>query len=169
MDRVTATFFSNRLMQQAFRRTALLVAALPAAIGTLGCYAYLPARDAGALQGKRASFALTDSGSVVLAPRIGPSIVAIEGRYAGDSAGVYLVDMLVTRQRNGAEADWHGERVAVARPLVASLEQREFSAPRSFLAGALAAIGVAAITAAIRGKGDNGTLGSGTGGKPVPQ
>jgi hypothetical protein len=152
-----------------FRRTALLLATLPAAAATVGCYAYYPARDPGSLQGHRASLALTDSGSVVLAPKIGASIVALEGRYAGDSAGAYLIDLAITRQRNGVEADWKGERIVVPRVLVASLEQRDFSAPRSALAGALAAVGLVAITAAIRGKGDNGTLGSGTGGKPVPQ
>jgi hypothetical protein len=152
-----------------FRRTALVLAALPTTVGTAGCYAYYPARDAGSLQGHRASVSLTDSGSVVLAPRIGASVVALEGRYAGDSAGAYLIDLAVTRQRSGVEADWRGERIVVPRALVASLEQREFSAPRSVLMGALTAVGLVAITAAIRGKGDNGTLGTGTGGKPVPQ
>ena len=147
----------------------IVLATLPATVNAVGCYAYYPARDAGALQGQRASLSLTDSGSVVLAPRIGASVVAMEGRYAGDSAGAYLIDLAVTRTRSGTEADWRGERVAVPRVLVASLEQREFSAPRSALAGVLASVGLVAITVALRGKGDNGGLGSGTGGKPSPQ
>jgi hypothetical protein len=154
---------------QSLRRAALALALLPGAASTIGCYAYFPSHDLPVLQGHRVSFALTDSGSVILAPRIGPSVVAIEGTYVGDSSSIYLVDMLVTRQRDGVETDWRRERVAIAHPLVASLERREFSAPRSIFAGTLAAIGVAAITIALRGKGDSGSLGSGTGGKPTPQ
>jgi hypothetical protein len=118
---------------QSFRRAAVTIALLPGIAGTLGCYAYYPARESPVLQGQRISLTLTDSGSVVLAPKIGPSVLAI------------------------------------ARPLVASVEHREFSAPRSVFAGTLAAIGVAALTSALRGKGDNGSLGSGTGAKPTPQ
>jgi hypothetical protein len=151
------------------RRTVVALALLPGAVSTFGCYAYYPSSDTPPLQGERISFALTDSGSVVLAPKIGTAVVAIEGTYRGDSSTAYLVEMLVTRQRNGTETDWRGERLAIARPLVSSLERREFSAPRSILAGALSAIGVVAITSALRGKGDNGSLGSGTGGKPAPQ
>jgi hypothetical protein len=154
---------------QSIRRTAITLALLPGAFGMLGCYAYYPARESPVLQGQRVSFTLTDSGSVVLAPKIGPSVIAIEGTYAGDSSAAYLVDMLVTRQRNGVESDWTRERLAIARPLVSSVEYREFSAPRSIFAGTLAAIGVAAVTSALRGKGDNGSLGSGTGAKPTPQ
>lgn len=146
-----------------------LGAAVLATLGNVACYSYLPPRNMAELQGKRASLALTDSGSVVLASRIGPGITAIEGTFLGDSAGQYVLAMLVSRQRNGAEADWRGEHVVVAHPLVTSVEIRAFSAPRSLLAGALATIGVAALTAALRGKGDNGSLGNGTGGKPVPQ
>lgn len=153
------------LLHPATRRGAAVLVTL----GNVACYSYLPPRNMAELPGNRASLALTDSGSVVLAPRIGQGITAIEGMFLGDSAGQYLIAMLVTRQRNGAEADWQGEHVVVAHSLVTSVEIRAFSAPRSLFAGALATIGVAALTTALRGKGDNGSLGSGTGGKPGTQ
>ncbi|MEP6679590.1 MAG: hypothetical protein ABJB78_09845 [Betaproteobacteria bacterium] len=137
------------------RFSALVVAAIPALVGTLGCYSYTPARDVTSLTGRRASIALTDSGSVVLAPRIGAGVIALEGDYLGDSAGMHLLAMTLTRQRDGQEADWKGEHVAVSHALVASLDERAFSASRSLLAGALGVAGAIALTLALRGKGES--------------
>lgn len=150
------------------RRVRLALIVLPVLSASGGCYAYLPAADPGALEGKRISLTLTDSGSVVMASRVGPAVAAIEGTYVADSAGSYLVSVLTTRQRSGQEVDWRGEHVAVARPLVATVEERTFSRPRSLLAGGLAAVGLAAITAALRGKGENTGSANG-GGPPVVQ
>jgi hypothetical protein len=144
------------------RRYALVLATLPGVFGTLGCYAYLPARDANALVGRRLSISLTDSGSVVLASRVGASVVGMEGTYMGDSAGSHLMSVLLTRQRSGAESDWKGEHVSIPRALVVSVEEREFSPSRTAFAGVLAAAGAFAATVAFRGKGEGGQ------GAPVP-
>ena len=135
------------------------------ALGLLGtaCYEYLPTRDAGSLTGRRVQLALTDSGAVVMARQVGPSVDAIDGTLAGDSAGIYLVSVLATRARSGVETDWRGERVQVAHSLVASLAERRFSRSRSTFAGALMTGGVAMITAALRGGG-----GATGGGVPTP-
>jgi hypothetical protein len=151
------------------RHATLLIAATSAAVMELGCYSYAPPLAPDTMQGRRVNLSLTDSGSVVLAPHIGPGIIAVDGLLRGDSANTYLVDLVVTRERNGAEVDWHGERVAVSHALVSSLQLRTFSAPRSVFASALAAIGIAAITAALRGPGENGGGVGAPGGKPVPQ
>ena len=139
------------------RTSALLFAAIPALVGTVGCYSYYPARDVTALTGRRASISLTDSGSVVLAPRVGSGVIVVEGDYLGDSAGTHLLAMTLTRQRNGQEADWKGEHVAVPHALVASLDERAFSSSRSLFAGALGVVGVVALTIALRGKGESST------------
>ncbi len=141
------------------RNSALLFAAIPALSGTLGCYSYYPARDLNGLIGRRASIALTDSGSVVLAPRVGSGVIVVEGDYLGDSAGTHLLAMTLTRQRNGQEADWKREHVAVPHALVASLEERAFSTSRSLFAGALGVAGAVALTLALRGKGESSTGG----------
>jgi hypothetical protein len=155
-------------MQIAHRYLVLAFAGLPAALGTTSCYSYYPARDPALLVGGRASLALTDSGSVVLASKVGPGVIALDGTFAGDSGGNYLLYMAVARQRNGTETDWKGERVLVPRALVASLDQREFSASRSIFAAMLAAAGLIGITAALRGKGENTGTANG-GGVPVPK
>jgi hypothetical protein len=141
------------------RRRGALAAVV---FATVGCYAYMPARDATSLVGRRASIALTDSGSVVLGARIGQGVVNLEGIYLGDSAGAHLLAVAVSRTRNGAESDWKGEHVGVPRALVASLDEREFSASRSAFAGALGTVGVVAMTFALRGRGEGGQ------GGPVP-
>jgi hypothetical protein len=146
------------------RRTQPLLA-LCALFG-LACYEYLPARDPGSLIGQRVQVSLTDSGSVVLASKVGPSVEAIEGDLVADSAGSYLVAVSVTRVRVGSETDWRGERVAIAHPLVASLAERRFSRSRSMFAGALMTAGVVGVTVGLRGGGESSGGVPGTGRPP---
>jgi hypothetical protein len=131
-------------------------------LGT-ACYEYLPARSATPLLGKRVQLSLTDSGSVVMASRVGPSVDAIEGNLLADSAGAYVVGVTLTRARSGAETDWRDERVVVPHPLVASFAERRFSRSRSTFAGALMSAGIVAVTVGLRGNG-----GSTGGGVPTP-
>jgi hypothetical protein len=146
------------------RRTRPLLLLLSLlAPGGAACYEYLPARDAGALAGQRVQLSLTDSGAVVLASKIGPSIEAIEGSLLADSAGAYVVAVGLTRGRGGVESDWRGERLAVPHVLVASFARRQFSTSRSVFAGALMTAGLVAATVGLRGGG-----GATGGGVPVP-
>ena len=135
-------------------------------LGTLlvgACYEYVPARSVASLLGQRVQLSLTDSGSVVMASRIGPSVDAIEGNLVADSAGAYVVAVTLTRARSGAETDWREERVVVPHPLVASFAERRLSRSRSTFAGALMSAGVVAVTVGLRGGG-----GATGGGVPTP-
>jgi hypothetical protein len=142
--------------------------ALCALFGT-ACYEYLPSREPASLVGRRVQLALTDSGAIAMAAQVGPSVDAIEGTLVGDSAGVYLVSVVATRARSGVETDWRGERVRVARPLVATVAERRFSRSRSTFAGALMTGGMAAITVALRGSGGATGGGVSTPGTPPSQ
>jgi hypothetical protein len=135
---------------------------------TGACYEYLPARSTASLVGKRVQLSLTDSGSVVMASRVGPSVDAIEGALLADSAGAYVLGVTLTRARSGAETDWREERVAVAHSLVASFAERRFSRSRSTFAGALMSAGVVAVTVGLRGNG-NSSGGVPTAGRPTGQ
>jgi hypothetical protein len=135
--------------------------ALCALLGS-GCYEYLPARNPTSLLGQRVQLTLTDSGSVAMTSRVGPSVDAIEGNLVADSAGAYVVGVALTRGRSGAETDWRGERVVIAHPLVASFAERRFSRSRSTFAGALMTAGIVAITVSLRGNGES------SGGVPTP-
>jgi hypothetical protein len=131
-----------------------------------GCYEYLPARSPTNLIGQRVQLALTDSGAVVLASRLGPSVEAVEGTLLADSLGSYRVAVTVTRMRSGTEMDWRGESVAVAHGLVWSLSERRFSPSRTLFASGLATAGVVGATIGLRGRGSSSAGSETPGNKP---
>jgi hypothetical protein len=127
---------------------------LPVAlIASVGCYAYLPPPSGRSIVGDDIQLMLTDSGTVVLAPLVGPSIGTIEGRLAVDTAGTYVVSLTKVARRDGADIDWRGERVAIAHTLVATVGARQFSRGRTFLFGALATGALVGIAEAFVGGG----------------
>ena len=143
------------------RPARLLLLALTASV-VVGCYEYLPTREAGGLRGQRVQLTLTDSGTTALASTVGPRVDAVEGNLVADSAGSYHVEIAVTRARDGTETDWRGERVAIAHSFVSALAERRFSRSRSTFVGALMTAGVVGITSALRGGGAS------SGGVPTP-
>jgi hypothetical protein len=147
------------------RRPALVLCTLLAG----ACYEYVPARSVSSLLGQHVQLSLTDSGSVAMASRVGPSVEAIEGNLLADSAGAYVLGVTLTRARSGAETDWREERVAVPHALVASFAERRFSRSRSTFAGALMSAGVVALTVGLRGGGGSSGGGGPIGGRPVGQ
>jgi hypothetical protein len=99
-----------------------------------GCYVYRPVSGPLSSARERVRLELTDSGAVTLASQLGPATEEISGRVLGDSAGAYVVSVLGTRKRGGAELDWKGEQVAVPRALVARAAERRFSRRRTAIA-----------------------------------
>jgi hypothetical protein len=97
--------------------------------------------------------ALTDSGTVVLAPFVGPSVESVEGDVIADTGGVYTLSVTKTTRRDGTETDWRGERVPVASILVANVGVRRFSTGRTVLLTALTTGALVAITEAFLGGG----------------
>jgi len=104
---------------------------------------------------------LTDSGAVALARQVGPSAEAIRGRLASDSANALVLSVTGVRQRDGNDVDWKGERVAIPRPLVTSVQERRFSRARTLVFGAAVAISAIALRQAFTGDGFS-FFGSGT-------
>jgi hypothetical protein len=133
-----------------------------------GCYVYRPLGTAGPLGRDRVRLALTDSGAVVLASQLGPATEEVSGRLLQDSADAYVVSVLETRRRGGAEMDWKGERVAVPRVLIARAEERRFSHRRTLLASL--AVVVVAVGAREAFWGPGGVFAGGPPGRgPPPQ
>lgn len=109
-----------------------------------GCYAYHPVTSSTPADARdQIRLTLTDSGAVTLASQLGPATEEVSGRVVTDSGGAYVMSVLGTRRRGGAESDWKGERVTVPRILVAHAEERRFSVKRTALAS------VAVLAAAI--------------------
>ena len=113
--------------------------------------------------GTQLAVQLTDSGAVVLAHQVGPAAESIEGSLVhADDRGVTLSVRRV-RLRGGLSNDWAGERVTVARELIASVSEKRLSRIRSalFAGGILAG-------AALGASGVSGIVGGGRGGRGGP-
>jgi hypothetical protein len=163
----------GRQMTDAISRSRLARRSVAGAASTAvflmvqGCYVYLPQRDPAALRGQHANISLTDSGSVILAPKIGAGIVDLEGVFEGDSAGGRVLAVYASRQRSGVESDWRGERLVIPEPLIASIQKREFSATRTAFVSALGTAGLVVLTRALRGTGEGGQGANPAGGRPA--
>ena len=132
-----------------------------------GCYGFY-APGTPRLAGRDLELVLTDSGSVMLAPRVGLAVQAVDGRLLTDSAGIYSLAVQSTRRRDGMENGWRGERLEVPHSFVASLAERRFSAARTTLfAGAMTAA-LIAIKGIFGGSGGSNAPGGVPGG-PSPR
>ena len=110
---------------------------------TASCYVYRPVTGTVPATADRMRFTLNDAGTAGLASQLGPSTVELSGRLVADAGDAYLVSVASTVARNGVEADWRGEQVAVPRTFVDRVDQRRFSRTRTVL------MVVGAITAAL--------------------
>ena len=134
---------------------------------TASCYG-LYAPHSSQLTGSDLELVLTDSGSVMLTPRVGVAVQAVTGHLLTDSAGVFGVSVESTRRRDGVENGWRGERVDIPHAFVSSLSERRFSAARTTLfAGAMTAALVAIKS--IFGGGGGANAPGGTSGGPSPR
>src|SRR5439155_25975061 len=97
-----------------------------------GCYGYYPVDKPSPAEGRRVLLSLSDSGTFLLAPKIGPFGTGIEGLLETSSDSAYTMSVLVIKRYETAE-DWRGERVVVPRRLVTSMTERHFSPGRTVL------------------------------------
>jgi hypothetical protein len=141
-------------------------AVLLAAASLSGCYEYLAPPAGGSLAGRRVNVTLTDMGSAILAPQIGPANEAIGGMLLADSGSALLVSVLSVRNRNGLEQGWRGERVRVPVQFVDRLEERSLSKRRTVLASVMLAALVVGAERVLNGPGGSNVGGPGPGGPP---
>lgn len=128
-----------------------LVATFAGIIGS-GCFGYYQPVTAD-LTGRRIQVSLTDSGAVVLAPRLGSGIESVAGLLTADSSDKYVVSVLNTTRRDGQEADWRGEPVIIPRSLVSIVAERRFSRARTALFVTATSIALAVTKHAFSGSG----------------
>ena len=125
-------------------------------VGLAGCYGYFAAPRGASLAGREAQIWLSDSGAVVLASTIGPSVQSITGRIVADSNDAYIVSLASVRRRDGDETAWRGERVSVARALIIDTGTRRFSPSRTALFSGLLSASLIAARQAFQGRGSGG-------------
>ena len=142
------------------------VAILLAAATLTGCYEYLAPPAGSSLAGRRVHLTLTDMGSAILAPQIGPANDAIGGTLLADSGSALLVSVLSVRNRNGLEQGWRGERVRVPVEYIDRVEERSLSRRRTVIASILFAGFVVGAERVLNGAGGSNAGGPSPGGPP---
>jgi hypothetical protein len=131
-----------------------IIAALLAVttVGGTACYGYYPPPTAN-LTGRDIQISLTDSGAVVLAPKIGSGIESVDGKVLADTVSHLLLSVMGTQRRDGIENTWKGESLDVPRSLVAGVMERRFSRARTLLFVAATTIAMVAVKRAFGGAG----------------
>jgi hypothetical protein len=147
--------------RRVIRRAVIALCALPA-----GCYGYYSPVAGGPLANRPVQLTLTDSGAVVLAPRVGPSVEVLSGTLLESTNESYLLAVATVLNRYGEETTWKGERVEIARRLVIRVEERRFSRSRTALFTGLLSAALISVEQAFLGRG-NGAPGPSPGGPPV--
>jgi hypothetical protein len=140
-------------------RVLVGVAVLSLLPNLLACHSYVPVRpDATTVQGTEVAVRVTDRGRVMLERQVGAGAQRLEGRLV--SATDSTLSLALTSVRyvdNPATVRWTGETVTIARDVVVDVSERRLSRSRSWLAGGIAALVVAALsTLAIEGFGGGG-------------
>lgn len=127
-----------------------------------GCYVNIPLTTTPE-QGARVHVALTDRGSVDLAQYLGPRVAAVDGRLLTSDDSVLSISVSQVVLQSGDDQLWKGERVAIPRDAVATVQGRKLSVWRSGIIG-----GAIAAAAFIIGSQSGGSVGGGKKGGPPP-
>jgi hypothetical protein len=145
---------------RAAARVALLVAAFAS------CYRMTPVESGATLQGLEVRLALSDEGSVRLAPLIGPRIGAIDGRIIESPDTAYVMAVQAVVQQTGRSMAWSNERLSVPRGAVSSVRTRTLDRKKTWIVAGLSVIGAIALGDVFGlGSGFGGFLNGGGGGK----
>ena len=150
-----------------FRRLSLSVIALTGATSQVACYGYYPP-SSGDLTSRAVQLSLTDSGAVVLAPRLGNAIETVDGKVVAETPSSLLLSVTQTQQRDGIEHSWKGESVEIPRVFVSAANERHFSRARTALFATMTTVAMVAIKRAFGGGGGANAPG-GTSPPPSPK
>jgi hypothetical protein len=132
-----------------------------------GCYSTVPVDLSKHAVGRRVAVELTSAGARAVAPTLGAGVVGLEGRITRAGADSLELSLERVTLSAGGGAPWQGQRVAVARAIVARVGERRLDRRRSWAVagGAL----LAAVAAGIGfGSGGTGSV-PGGGGTTPPQ
>ena len=100
-----------------------------------GCYAYVapgPSQSQ-SLTGRQVQATLTDSGSVIMAVKVGPAVEQLRGSIVAEDPSSVSFAMDESVFRDGTGTPWKKEVVQVPRPLIREIDVRGFSPTRTLL------------------------------------
>jgi hypothetical protein len=152
---------ANRVL----RTAATVVAGVIAS----GCYAYTTPHvgDAETLVGRQVQATLTDSGSVVLAAKVGPAVEQLRGTVVAQDLTSLSVAMDESVHRDGTGAPWRQEVVQVPHPLIREIDIRGFSPTRTLFAAFLTSAALIAVEKGFLKNGGANAAGTAQTGTPV--
>jgi hypothetical protein len=132
-----------------------------------GCYKYVPADHAQLAPATPVSVELSELGTVNLAPKVGQSVVVLEGSIMSATASSLTLALESVRRRGeSAVANWNGESITLASDEIAQVNRKELSRGRTFAAStALVAASVGIVVGIAKA---TGTATGAAGGKPSP-
>ncbi len=142
------------------RSPAVRAVAALLAVVTTGCYTYFPVTDRPVPQGTAVRAELTDLGSATLGGYLGPGVDWLEGTMVDSDERSVTLAVAMTSGRRG-ESYWNRETATLPRDAILSLQQRELSKTRTFLASAGIIAGAFLLARAFSG-------GSAEGFIPIP-
>lgn len=154
---------ASRNARAARARARLVLTVGGAAAMFTACYDYSAPATPGVSPASEVRLTLTDLGSAELAAQVGPRIESVDGRVRRATADTIVLAVTRTVGRDGREAEWRGELVAVSTRQVATLRERRLSPVRTAVA---VAAGVGVVVAALL-VGKNSSEAS-TGGATLP-
>jgi hypothetical protein len=134
-----------------------------------GCYAYNAPSPAQSerLTGRQVQATLTDSGSVVLAAKVGPAVEQLRGSVVAEDLTSLSVAMDESVHRDGTGAPWRQEVVQVPRPLIREVDIRSFSPSRTLFAAFLTSAALFALERGFVKNGGSNAAGTAQTGTPV--
>ena len=134
-------------------------------LAATSCYRLTPVEGGAPEQGLEVRLALSDEGSVRMAPLIGPRIAAIDGRVLEAVDTAYVLGVTAVVAQSGRSMNWSNERLTVPRNAVSSVRTRTLDRKKSWMVAALGVVGAIALGEAFGiGNGFGGFLGGGNGG-----
>jgi hypothetical protein len=110
---------------------------------------------------------LSDSGSVVLAAKVGPAVEQLRGSVVAQDLTSLSVAMDESVHRDGTGAPWRQEVVLVPRPLIREIDVRAFSPSRTLFAAFLTSAALIAVERGFLKSGGSNAAGTGQTGTPV--
>jgi hypothetical protein len=134
-----------------------------------GCYAYNSPHlgESERLTGRQVQATLTDSGSVVLAAKVGPAVEQLRGSVVAEDLTSLSVAMDESVHRDGTGAPWRQEVVQVPRPLIREIDIRGFSPSRTLFAAFLTSVALVAVEKGFLHGGGANAAGTAQTGTPV--
>lgn len=156
-------------MTRMSEKVGQIAVVLAAGVVASGCYAYNTPNmhDYETLTGRQVQATLTDSGSVVLAAKVGPSVEQLRGSIVAEDLTSLSFAMDESVHRDGTGAPWRQEVVLVPRPLIRQIDVRAFSPTRTAFAAFLTSVVLFGVERGFLKGGGANASGTGQTGTPV--